>query len=142
MKELPVLRMYKTFLDMSTLKSRHMFQRDSILVLLIYRGLGDEHHAIHLFYGSKGNSFEEIRDFGFRITFHDTPEPSWEKISKTENDSFNTINNKTVVYYQHESLDKHSVVYRGEPQPASTTSSILELEEQEKILRSIINSIN
>ena len=107
---------------------------------LIYQGIGDEHHAIHLFYGSKGESFEEIEDFGFRVTFHDIVNPSWEKIAKTENDSFNTINNKTVVYYQYDFLDESSVVYGGEPQPASVTSSILDLSEQEKILRSIIES--
>ena len=105
---------------------------------LIYQGKGDVHHGIHLFYGSEGESYEEMKNSGFRVTFSDYVESSWEEMAKTKYDSFSTINNKTVVYHQVCIFNKSCVVYRGEPQSISITSSILDLSEQEKILRSAI----
>ena len=109
---------------------------------LIYRGTGDEHHAIHLFYGSAGESFEDMESFGFRITFRDYVTQSWEERAKTEHGSFSTANNKTVVHFQYDFLNMSSVVYGGKPQPVSIISPILDLSEQEKILRSIIEIEN
>ncbi len=109
---------------------------------LIYRGIGDEHHAVHLFYGSEGESFEDMESSGFRITFSDYVTQSWEERAKTEHKLFSTVNNKTVVHFQYDFLNMSSVVYGGKPQPVSIISSILDLSEQEKILRSIIESEN
>lgn len=102
---------------------------------LIYRGKSDEHHSLHLFYGSTGESYEAIKSTGFQITFTDRPDPLWEENAKDRYDSYSTINNVTVAH------SLYGVFYRGEPQPISVKSNhITDLSELEKILRSAIDN--
>ncbi|MCV0367564.1 MAG: hypothetical protein K5798_09935 [Nitrosopumilus sp.] len=105
---------------------------------LIFRGKSDEHHSLHLYYGSTGDSYEEMKSAGFQITFTDRPDPLWEEHIGDIYENYNTVNNVTVVHMP------HGVFYHGEPQPISVKSNyITDFDELEKILRSAIdNDIN
>jgi hypothetical protein len=101
---------------------------------LIFRGKSDEHHSLHLYYGSTGDSYEEMKSAGFQITFTDRPDPLWEEHVRDNYENYHTVNNVTVAH------SPHGVFYHGEPQPISVKSNyITDLNELEKILRSAID---
>ena len=68
---------------------------------LIFRGKSDEHHSLHLYYGSTGDSYEEIKSTGFQITFTDRPDPLWEEHVRDNYDAYHTVDNVTVAHSPH-----------------------------------------
>ena len=100
----------------------------------IFRGKGDMHHALTLFYSSVGDTYEDTKSSGFKITFSNHVDSTWEERLDNNNENYTELDNGILSHH------RNGVVYWGEFPSVSIYSKTLGSDELEKILLSVVEN--